>query len=63
MTPAMVWPATSQLGGVTAGVPGDLLARPAAQVVLEPVAFHGCGVPDPQKATGASRQAVTSVSY
>src|SRR6202034_3883218 len=32
--------------GVTAGVPGDLLARPGAQVVLEPVAVHGRSVPD-----------------
>jgi hypothetical protein len=27
--------------GVAAGVPGDLLARLAAQVVLKPVPFHG----------------------
>ena len=32
--------------GVAAGVPGDLLARLAAEVVLEPVALHGSGVAD-----------------
>ena len=32
--------------GVAAGVPGDLLARLAAQVVLKPVPLHGRGVAD-----------------
>jgi hypothetical protein len=39
---------------VAAGIPGDLLARLAPQVVLEPVALHGGGVAD-QAGQGGQR--------
>ena len=48
--------------GVAAGVPGDLLARLAAQVVLEPVALHGRGVADqPEHGGQRGHQAPTGV--